>query len=243
MPVAMITGGASWFSRATARLLLQDGWDIALSDINEAALAEVEAELATPGRVSAGRLDVADLEAVRRHVSALAANQQIGALINVAGGSNYLQMARHPFHETTPEYWDRILQPNLYGVLHCCHAVIPHMIEAKRGVIVNVSSGMGLRGAARMATYSAAKAAVIAFTQAVCQEVGPHGIRINCVAPGSAESRWQPDLKPGAQQRPPPLGRRTSADDVANAIAFLVSDRASHITGSCLDLSGGTSLH
>lgn len=243
MAIAMITGGASWFSRATARLLLADGWDIALSDINAAALAEVVAELGAPERVSSSLLDVADLEAVKSYVANLAGKGQIGALINVAGGSNFLQMERRPFHETTPDTWDKILKPNLYGVMHCCHAVIPHMISARRGVIVNISSGLGLKGAARMATYSAAKAAVIAFTQAVAQEVGPHGIRINCVAPGSAESRWQPDLKPGAAQRTPPLGTRTSAQDIANAIAFLVSERASHITGSCLDVSGGSSLH
>lgn len=244
MPVAMITGGASWFSRGTARLLIEDGWQIVLSDINEKALDEVVADLGRPPQASASRLDVTDLAATRDFADRIAAEKGgLDALINVAGGSNYLGLGRRPFHETDPAHWDLILKPNLYGVLNCCYAVLPHMIKARKGVIVSVASGMGLKGKPKMTTYSAAKAAVIAFSQSLCQEVGPYGIRVNSVAPGSAESRWQPDLEPGADQRASPLGTRTSAEDVANAIAFLVSDRASHISGSCLDLSGGTSLH
>ena len=244
MPIAMITGGASWFSRGAARLLIEEGWRVALSDINEKSLAEVADALGRPSQVSCGLLDVTDRAAVKIFADKLASEHGgIDALINVAGGSNYLGLGRHPFHETDPAYWDLILKPNLYGVLNCCHAVLPHMIQARKGVIVSVSSGMGLKGKARMTTYSAAKAAIIAFSQSLCQEVGRYNIRVNTIAPGSAESRWQPDLSPGADQRNSPLGRRTSAEDVANAIAFLVSDRASHITGSCLDLSGGTSLH
>lgn len=242
MPVAMITGGASWFSRETARLLLAEGWHVALADINEENLAEVVAALGGKN-VSTGRLDVSDLAAVRGFVAALAAERGgIDALVNVAGGSNFLQRERRPFHETTPDYWDLILRPNLYGTFHCCHAVLPHMIAAKKGAIVNLASGMGLRGAPRMAPYSAAKAAIVAFTQSVCQEVGPYGVRVNCVAPGSAESRWFPDVSKGGRGIPP-LGSRTSAEEVAQAIHFLISDRAAHISGACLDVSGGTALH
>lgn len=244
MPVAMITGGASWFSRETARLLLAEGWQLVLTDINEANLAEVAAALGGGARVAARPLDVTDFAAVTEFVAALIAERgSIDALVNVAGGSNFLQQPRLPFHETKPDYWDRILKPNLYGTFHCCHAVLPHMIAAGKGSIVNLSSGMGLRGAARMAPYSAAKAAIIAFTQAVCQEVGPFGVRVNCIAPGSAESRWYPDLEQGGNRGTPPLGLRTSAADVANAIHFLLSDQAAHITGACLDVSGGTALH
>jgi 2-hydroxycyclohexanecarboxyl-CoA dehydrogenase len=244
MPVAMTTGGASWFSRGTAHLLIEDGWKIVLSDINEKALDEVVGALGRPAQVSSRRLDVTDLAAVKAFADRIAAeNGTIDALVNVAGGSNYLGLGRHPFHEMDPAHWDLILRPNLYGVLNCCYAVLPHMIKARKGVIVSVSSGMGLKGKERMTTYSAAKAAIIAFSQSLCQEVGRYGIRVNTIAPGSAESRWQPDLTPAGDQRASPLGRRTSAEDVAHAIAFLVSERASHISGSCLDLSGGTSLH
>jgi 2-hydroxycyclohexanecarboxyl-CoA dehydrogenase len=241
-PVALLTGGASWFSRETARLLIDDGWDVVLTDINEQNLAEVSTAL-NSSAVTTGRLDVTDRLAVKAYVDKLAAERgHIDALVNVAGGSNWLQLTRVPFHESDPANWDPILKPNLYGVLNCCHAVLPHMINARSGSIVTVSSGMGLRGMRRMALYSSAKAAVIGFTQSVCQDVGQYGVRMNCVAPGSAESRWQPDLTQGGTNIPP-LGSRTSAKDVANAIVFLLSDKASHITGTCMDISGGSALH
>jgi 2-hydroxycyclohexanecarboxyl-CoA dehydrogenase len=242
MPVAMMTGGGSWFSRETARLLLDEGWHVHLSDIDQGRLDETLRDLNRPDRVTVTRLDVTNRDEVRAHADAVAASGGIDALVNVAGGSNYLQMPRLPFHEMDPANWDLILRPNIYGVLNCCHAVLPHMIAAGHGAIVNISSGMGLRGMARMSTYSASKFAIIGFTQSVCQEVGQYGVRINCIAPGSAESRWQPDLQSG-NVKLPPLGTRTSARDVANAVVFLISDKASHITGACLDISGGTSLH
>lgn len=245
MPVALITGGASWFSRETASLLLEAGWDVVLGDINQSNLEEVQSALGHPERVSASLLDVTNLEAARAIASDIVVKYgSIDALVNVAGGTNYLQMKRLPFHETDPENWDKILRPNIHGVLNCCHAVLPYMIEARRGGIVTLSSGMGFRGQPRMALYSAAKHAVIGLTQAIAQEVGPYGIRANCVAPGSAESRWMPNLEPNSEtERVPLLGARVSARDIANAIVFLLSDKASHITGSCLDISGGTALH
>jgi NAD(P)-dependent dehydrogenase (short-subunit alcohol dehydrogenase family) len=241
----MITGGASWFSRETGQQLLAAGWHVALGDINLENLGEVVAALGNSDRVSSGRLDVTDLEAVKAYANKLAETHGgIDALVNVAGGSNWLQSKRIPFHETDPANWNRILGPNIYGVLNCCHAVLPHMIKARHGNIVNISSGMGLRGQRRMALYSGAKHLIIGFTQSIAQEVGEYGIRANCIAPGSAESRWYPNLKAGSEtERVSPLGRRTSARDVANAIMFLLSENADHITGSCLDLSGGTSLH
>ena len=242
MPVAMITGGASWFSRETTKLLIADGWHVVLGEINEKNLAEV-LDAIGDRRVTGGRLDVVDLPEVKAFADKIFQDfGSIDALVNVAGGTNYLGIPRLPFHEMKPENWDLVLKPNLYGTLNCCHAVLPRMIAGKRGSIVNISSGMGLRGTARMTTYSAAKAAIIGFTRALCQEVGQYNIRVNSIAPGSAESRWQPDVSKGGE-RLPPLGTRTSARDVANAIHFLISDRSSHMTGTCLDISGGTSLH
>jgi len=97
-----------------------------------------------------------------------------------------------------------------------------------------------LRGGAQASIYSAAKAAIIVFSQALAQEVGPHGIRVNTIAPGDAEARWKTSDPDAARS---PLGRATSGDDVGRAVAFLLSEDAAHITGSCLDVSGGTMLH
>jgi NAD(P)-dependent dehydrogenase (short-subunit alcohol dehydrogenase family) len=114
------------------------------------------------------------------------------------------------------------------------------MIAAKRGAIVSIAASRGLRGGPQATIYSAAKAAIIAFSQALAQEVGRQGIRVNTIAPGNAEARWKTSDADAARS---PLGRATSGDDVGRAVAFLLSDDASHITGSCLDVSGGTSLH
>lgn len=244
MPLAMFTGAGSWFVREASLNLIADGWKVALSDANLDAVKDNVKVLGEENVVSAERLDVTDVAAVKSYVDGLVAKSGgIDALVNVAGGTNYLQMGRPPFHETKPEQWDLILRPNIYGVLNCCHAVVPHMIEAKGGNIVNISSGMGLRGKGTMALYSFAKGGVVRFTQALCQELGKHNIRVNSIAPGSAESRWMPDLKVGGTATMPPIGSRTSAKDVGDAIHFLISEKARHITGICLDVSGGSSLH
>jgi NAD(P)-dependent dehydrogenase (short-subunit alcohol dehydrogenase family) len=114
------------------------------------------------------------------------------------------------------------------------------MIAAKRGAIVSIAASRGLRGGPGASIYSAAKAAIIVFSQSLAQEVGRHGIRVNTIAPGNAQARWKKD-DPEASRSP--LGRATSGDDVGRAVAFLLSDDAAHITGSCLDVSGGTTLH
>jgi NAD(P)-dependent dehydrogenase (short-subunit alcohol dehydrogenase family) len=112
------------------------------------------------------------------------------------------------------------------------------MIARKRGAIVSIAASRGLRGGPQASIYSAAKTAIIVFSQSHAQEVGPHGIRVNTIAPGNAEARWKE-----AEQERSPLGRPTSGDDVGRAVAFLLSDDAAHVTGSCLDVSGGTTLH
>ena len=119
MPTALITGGASWFSRETSRMLIAEGWSVALGEINEKNLAEVLGELNSP-KATGGKLDVTDLASVRAFVDKAAKdNGSIDALVNVAGGTNYLGMPRLPFVETKPENWDLVLKPNLYGTLNC----------------------------------------------------------------------------------------------------------------------------
>jgi len=244
MPLAMFTGGGSWFVREASRNLIDDGWHVALSDIDlDGAKKNAEA-IGGDNVASVDRLDVTDLAAVQNYADALIEKHgAIDALVNVAGGTNYLQMGRPPFHKTKPEEWHRVLGPNIHGTLNCCYGVIPHMIKAQAGTIINLSSGMGLRGKGNMALYSFAKGGIVRFTQSLCEELGQYNIRVNSIAPGSAESRWMPDLKPAEGGTAPPIGTRTSAKDVGDAIHFLISERAKHITGICLDVSGGTSLH
>jgi NAD(P)-dependent dehydrogenase (short-subunit alcohol dehydrogenase family) len=237
MPLALLTGGGSAIGEGITRCLAGRGWTVAVTDINRDLAQQVAAKSAT--RAQALQLDATDAARVKETVQYLLDEHgQIDALVNAAGGMRGLGIPRTDFADMTPELWTRILDVNFHSVLHCTHAVLPAMIAARRGAIVSIAASRGLRGGARASVYSAAKAAIIVFSQALAQEVGPHGIRVNTIAPGNAQARWKTSLASDS-----PLGRPTSAEDVGKAVAFLLSEDASHITGSCLDVSGGTTLH
>jgi NAD(P)-dependent dehydrogenase (short-subunit alcohol dehydrogenase family) len=239
MPLALLTGGGSAISEGIACCLVARGWSVAVTDIkldlarNVAAKAGNAAEALTLDATDRPRIDATVKDLIARH-------GRIDALVNVAGGMRGLGIAKSDFAAMTPEVWNRILTVNLQSVLHCCHAVLPGMIAAKRGAIVSIAASRGLRGGPQASIYSAAKAAIIVFSQSLAQEVGPHGIRVNTIAPGNAQARWKTSAMESERS---PLGRSTSGDDIGRAVAFLLSDDAAHITGSCLDVSGGTSLH
>ena len=241
MPLALLTGGGSAIGEGIARCLVARGWTVAVTDINLDLADKVAAAAGGAPRAEALTLDATDRAAVDAAVADLIARHgRIDALVNAAGGMRGLGIAKTDFADMTPAVWNRILDVNLQSVLHCTHAVLPAMIAAKRGAIVSIAAGRGLRGGPQASIYSAAKAAIIVFSQSLAQEVGPHGIRVNTIAPGNAEARWKTS-DPGASRSP--LGRATTGEDVGRAVAFLLSDDAAHITGSCLDVSGGTSLH
>jgi NAD(P)-dependent dehydrogenase (short-subunit alcohol dehydrogenase family) len=236
MALALVTGGGSAIGEGIARCLTDRGWTVAVTDIN---LDLARQSAAAAGAALALRLDATDGAQVRQTVQQLiGAHGNIDALVNVAGGMRGLGIPKTDFADMTPALWTRILDANLYSVLHCCHGVLPSMIAARRGGIVSIAASRGLRGGPKASIYSAAKAAIIVFSQSLAQEVAPLGIRVNTIAPGNAQARWKTSEKSAS-----PLGRATSATDVGKAVAFLLSDDASHITGSCLDVSGGTTLH
>jgi NAD(P)-dependent dehydrogenase (short-subunit alcohol dehydrogenase family) len=236
MPLALVTGGGSAIGEGIARCLVERGWTVAVTDIN---LDLARRSAAAAGAALVLPLDATDGTQVRHTVQQLIADHgQIDALVNVAGGMRGLGISKTDFADMTPALWTRILDANLYSVLHCCHGVLPSMIAARRGGIVSIAASRGLRGGPKASIYSAAKAAIIVFSQSLAQEVAPLGIRVNTIAPGNAQARWKTSEKSAS-----PLGRATSATDVGKAVAFLLSDDASHITGSCLDVSGGTTLH
>jgi 2-hydroxycyclohexanecarboxyl-CoA dehydrogenase len=260
MGLAIVTGGAGAIGRACARALVEDGWRVALADI-DLAEAEAVAHGIGPGAVAAYRLDVTEFDAVHAVAGRIAADHgPVTGLVTAAGGGRNLDLTFGPFIETGPEEWDRNIEVHLNGVYHTCHAVLPLIIAAGGGAIVNTASGAGIRGGPphlrqRFASvYSACKAGVIALTQAVAQEAGPLGVRANCIAPGRTETRAKPieemerlqgeeeALRPGSG-RASPLGRFGRGADMGNAAAFLMSDRAGYITGACLDVTGGIRLH
>ena len=241
MPIALITGGASLICEGMVKCLVSSGWHVVVSDINLAGAEHVVSVAKGQGTAEACLLDAtrgADVKAAVDRV--LDKHGAIDGLVNAAGGGRGIGFQKMPFVEMTPDYWTRMLDANLNSVLNVTHAVLPAMIAAKRGAIVSVAAGRGLKGGPQASIYSAAKAAIIVFSQSIAQEVGPAGVRVNTIAPGNAEARWK---KQDTDEARSPLGRPTNAEDVGNAVAFLLSDEASHITGACLDISGGTSLH
>jgi 2-hydroxycyclohexanecarboxyl-CoA dehydrogenase len=239
MPLALLTGGGSLIGEGITRSLTERGWTVAVTDFNLELARKVAGVVGRNAEAIA--LDATDRASVDATVADLIARHgRIDALVNAAGGMRGLGIQKIDFAAMTPAVWNRILDVNVQSVLHCTHAVLPGMIARKRGAIVSIAASRGLRGGAQASIYSAAKAAIIVFSQALAQEVGRHGIRVNTIAPGNAQARWK-TADPDAERSP--LGRATSGDDVGRAVAFLLSDDAAHITGSCLDVSGGTTLH
>jgi NAD(P)-dependent dehydrogenase (short-subunit alcohol dehydrogenase family) len=240
--LALITGGASLIGEAVAQVLAADGWSIALTDIDLATAHQVAGKLPAGSVAAVERMDVTDIDEVERVVSAIVTEHvHIDGLVNVAGGGRGLGVQRRDFVDFSLAERDKVVEVNLKGVFNVVHAVLPKMIAAKRGAIVSIAAARGLRGGPKATIYSACKAAIIVFGQSLAQEVGRHGVRVNTVAPGNTAARWKSADE--TERTDSPLGRPTSPHDVGDAVAFLLSDRASHITGSCLDVSGGTALH
>ena len=225
----VVTGGSRGIGAATVRLLTARGDDVAfLYAKSDAAAAALSRE--TGAR--AIRADVADGEAVR------AAFREIGAvqgLINCAGIAHQGLIS-----QITEEEWDRLFAVNVRGVYHCVNAALPSMLHEQAGSIVNVASMWGQVGASCEVCYSATKGAVIAMTKALAKELGPSGIRVNCVAPGVIETDMlacydREVLEELAQETP--LGRNGTPEDVAKAIVQLLD--APFVTGQVLGVSGG----
>ena len=146
------------------------------------------------------------------------------------------------FQDTTDEQWDRILGVNLTGPRNTIQAVLPAMISAKQGCIVNISSIWGLRGASCEVAYACTKAAIVGMTRSLALELAPSGIRVNAVAPGCIETDMVRVLSPETRAmlvEETPLGRLGTPEDIAHAVAFLASEKASFLTGQILTADGG----
>jgi len=259
VPTAIVTGGGGALGKGICTSLTAAGWTVVVADL-VAAHAQETVDALGATRASVKVLDVKDLGAVQRAFAEIATEyDDLAALVNAAGGTLALRVPKGNLVENLPEHWDRMIGVNLYGTFNCCHTVAPFLKRAGGGAIVSVASGAGYRGGPPIsrqsgaAAYAATKAGVIAFTQALAQELGPFGVRVNAVAPGRNESRDKPLAKMLEMQaeeeaqeplsgRRSPLGRFGTPADIGDAVAFLLSDGARYVTGSCLDVTGGIRL-
>ena len=238
--VALVTGSSRGIGRAIAAQLAREGYAVCINYLEQRQAAEtLMAELLADGcQAMAVQADVADRGAVNAMVAKIeAAFGPVTLLVNNAGISR-----QGLFQDVDDELWDRYFAVNVTGARNTIQAVLPHMLHEKSGCIINISSIWGLRGASCEVTYAATKAALVGLTRSLALELAPSGIRVNAVAPGCIETDMVRAL--GQETREmlvdsTPMGRLGTPEDIAGAVSFLASDRASFMTGQILTADGG----
>lgn len=241
--VALVTGSASGIGHAIALEMAREGANIIVADLNLEGAGKVVEEIKALGRQAiALKVDVSRSQEVNAMAkAALEHFEHIDILVNNAGGS--ARQRSSLFHESTEEVWDYVLGINLKGVMNCSRALINHMLERKKGVIINTASISGIVGTAARVDYSAAKGGIIAFTKALAKEVASHGVRVVAVSPGVIETAMFSNIPRKHLEEMlknlPPLGRTGKPEDIAHMVAFLASDDASFITGHNFIVDGG----
>jgi len=242
--VALVTGGGRDVGREIALTMAAEGATVAVNynrsaDEADAVVAEITG---AGGEARAYQCDVTDYPSVQAMVAGIVKDLgSIDVLVNNAGF-----VIPRLFTETTPDDWKRQVDIGLYGVIHCCHAVAPHMIEQKSGRIVNVTGDSARVGEKYLSVTAASRGGVLSLTKSLARELGPSGITVNCVAFGLVQTDHtdQAFLKKNYDKivRQYPLGRIGEASDIAPAITFIASDSASWITGQILSINGGYAM-
>ena len=245
--VALVTGAAGGIGRAICRRFVEEGAAVAALDISGEGLARLEHELGEKS-VSPVSADITDHRAIGEAVAGIVARLgRIDILVNNAGWD-----LPKPFLETEPAFWSKVIAINLLGPLNLHHAVLPHMVRARSGAVVNIASDAGRVGSSGESVYSACKGGIIAFTKTLARECARDGIRLNAVCPGPTETpllhsflgqgEYGQKLYEGLK-RAVPLRRLGQPEDIPGIVAFLASADAGYITGEVISVSGGLTMH
>ncbi len=239
--IAVITGGAGGIGQSVAERLARGKQTVVILDISDDAGAKVVAEFHKRGiPVAFSRVDVTQEAEVQSAFDKIKAEHgQIDVLVNVAGGS----MHRHLLDEFPLAQWQAVIDANLTSTFLCCRVATPIMKIQKSGSIVNISSDIAFSGDAGRSAYAAAKAGILGLTRSLALELATIGIRVNTIAPGRiatprvranyTDAEWE------AAAKNIPLGHAGQPEDVAEAVAYLASDAAKHITGQTIHVNGG----
>ncbi|MCI0601770.1 3-oxoacyl-ACP reductase FabG [bacterium] len=241
--IALVTGAGKGIGKATALKLASEGSDVAVHYLRSSEHAESVCEKirALGARALAVQADIADRETVNKMVACVTAELgPIQLLVNNAGDIGDID-----FHQLQPEHWDRIVAINLTGPFNLIWAVKEGMLARQFGRIVNISSIAALAVRPNLLPYSAAKAGVISLTKSCCAPFAQKNIRINSVAPGAIDTDMLRELSPQTVEQlksATPLGRLGEPEEIANVVAFLLSEESSYMTGSTIIVSGGRML-
>ncbi|AWB24755.1 3-oxoacyl-ACP reductase [Methylobacterium currus] len=241
--VAFVTGAASGIGRAAALAFAAEGARVAVTDRAEAPLDRLRAEIETAGgEVLAARCDVSRPDEVEAAVARTVARfGRLDCAFNNAGVEN----TAAPVHEIALDEWDRILDINLRGTFVCMKHEIAQMLRQGGGVVVNTSSGAGIRGVAGGASYAASKHALIGLTRSAALDYAKANIRVNAVLPGNIETPMMDRFTGGDIQKAidlEPVGRLGKPEEIAEAVLWMSSDLGAFVTGAAISVDGGWSL-
>jgi 3-oxoacyl-[acyl-carrier protein] reductase len=237
---AVVFGGGRDIGAAAAVALAASGAEVALSYHGSDPTAVIDKITAANGKVTAYKVDATDPEAVRAFVRSASekARKKIDILANVVGGL----VARKRMEEMDDAFWDHVFALNVRSIFAATQAALPLMNDG--GAIVNVSSQAGRDGGGPGGiAYGASKGALMSITRGLAKELGPRKIRVNAVCPGMIATKFHDDFtKPEVRQRVAgmtPVGREGKAEEVADLVAYLASERSSFVNGTCVDINGG----